>query len=135
MKTLEIIRTTRKGADHPTAGTIALLDDFPFAVTYELPWKDNQHDVSCIPDGEYICDPVFWGEYGFWTWHIPVEGRSGVLIHGGYVSRGCICCGEEFSKLNGPYSIEDNHGFTELLTLVNPKIDEAFKLLIRWGNQ
>lgn len=31
---------------------------FPIGIkSIELPWKDNQHDISCIPEGEYICTP------------------------------------------------------------------------------
>lgn len=38
--------------DCPTYGVL-LSQGFPLCVTLELPWKDNAHDVSCIPPGDY----------------------------------------------------------------------------------
>ena len=49
--------------------------------TIELPWKDNQHNISCIPEGTYAlqkrCDEHF-------GWHLQVmhvPGRDLILIH------------------------------------------------------
>lgn len=64
--------------------------------TLELPWRDNQVKVSCIPVGEYECalvdSPKFGKVYGV----AKVPGRSHILIHyGNYPSNtdGCILLG------------------------------------------
>jgi len=73
--------------------------------TLELPYKDNQHRISCIPAGKYICKKVTA------TAHIPYEhisvtnvpNRDGICIHkANYVSDllGCIGVGEGIIDLN-----------------------------------
>ncbi len=78
--------------------------------TGELPWRNNQQQVSCIPPGEYTVGP--WNSKRFPnTYHIKnVTNREAVLIHTGnlcgdkskgYLShvRGCICVGERMGKI------------------------------------
>ena len=65
----------------------------------ELPWKDNQRNVSCIPDGKYglvkhngtIFKNVFRLE--------NVPNRTAILIHKGNTTadiQGCILVGTSF---------------------------------------
>lgn len=49
--------------------------------TIELPWKDNEHSLSCIPEGRYGISMRFTKKRG---WHMLVKGvkdRSLILIH------------------------------------------------------
>jgi hypothetical protein len=49
--------------------------------TIELPWRDNQQNVSCIPEGRYELAKRFHEHYG---WHIHVLNvpeREWILIH------------------------------------------------------
>lgn len=47
----------------------------------ELPWKNNQRRVSCIPEGNYRCFSHTSPKFGR-TFHIrDVPGRSEILIH------------------------------------------------------
>lgn len=49
--------------------------------TIELPWRDNAHQVSCIPPGRYRCSIVHSPKFGR-VYHVgSVPGRSAVLIH------------------------------------------------------
>lgn len=47
----------------------------------ELPWRGNQRQLSCIPEGVYVCalirSPKFGRIYGV----LDVPGRSNVLVH------------------------------------------------------
>lgn len=65
--------------------------------TIERPWLDNAHDVSCIPEGTYQCDPHTKSNNGQDCWILDnVPDRSGVLIHTGNTdqdSEGCIIIG------------------------------------------
>ena len=73
--------------------------------TLELPYKDNQKRISCIPAGKYLCKKV--GVSG----HIPyphiaitnVPNRDGICIHkANYVSDllGCIGVGDGLADIN-----------------------------------
>ena len=62
--------------------------------TIELPWRNNEFQISCIPEGRYKIHRRFTGKFG---WHCVVEDvpdREGILIHSFIVawseSRGCI---------------------------------------------
>ena len=106
----------------------------PFAVTLELPDKNNHPEISCIPTGEYTCKPYSSEKYPN-TWQVmDVTGRSLILIHKGNFLldiRGCIAIGEKFTDINldGVMDIgESAEGFEEFLSIV--KCEPEFKLII-----
>lgn len=52
--------------------------------TGELPWRDNQHDVSCIPAGQYLCKLVFSPHHQRYLYEMQaVPGRQCCEIHAG----------------------------------------------------
>jgi len=65
--------------------------------TLELPWKDNQQDISCIPVGTYGYEKWYSPKFKatvFRLLHVP--DRTNILIHpANYVRqlRGCIAPG------------------------------------------
>lgn len=65
--------------------------------TIENPWADNEPRVSCIPEGEYVCEPRPYYNGGYDTFHVTgVPNRSLILIHVGNTEkdvRGCIAVG------------------------------------------
>jgi hypothetical protein len=84
-------------------GTFGVLIDqeenMPFALTLELPWEDNQVNISCIPPGIYLCDTVNSPRFGYTFQVSHVEGRSHILFHRGNYkkdTKGCILIGEQF---------------------------------------
>lgn len=103
------------------AGTFGVLvhDYIPFAVTLELPWKDNARDQSCIPSGDYTCRRVKSSKFGETFEVCDVPNRSGILLHRGNTvpdTSGCILVAEEFTVLNGCPAIgQSRQGFDELL--------------------
>lgn len=49
--------------------------------TIELPWRNNQRSLSCIPEGKYLLKKRYSAKFG---WHIEITGvvkRSLVLFH------------------------------------------------------
>jgi len=73
--------------------------------TLELPWLDNQKNISCIPKGEYTVakyqSPTHGRGIVFQFDH--VEGRSNVQIHkGNYYDDilGCVLVGAGFTDIN-----------------------------------
>ena len=71
--------------------------------TLELPWKNNERNVSCIPAGTYPLRPRTTDKFGAHFALDSVPGRSGILIHtGNFASqiRGCILVGLHHDDLN-----------------------------------
>lgn len=95
------------------------IDDrnIPFAVTLELPWKDNQHDVSCIPVGTYTVKRVITPKHGECFEILSVPGRTGILFHIANTFNdllGCIGVGEKFDPVKGINGIaESTLGYEE----------------------
>jgi hypothetical protein len=90
-----VVRETKTALS--TIGTLSI-DGKPFGSTLELPWKNNQHLVSCIPTGTYevqlLPSPKFNNAP---TPHVlNVPGRDNILMHVGNFPRdteGCLLVG------------------------------------------
>lgn len=93
--------------DKQTLGRLHLLDYNNHIIktwdSLELPWKNNERKVSCIPEGIYKAikhnSPKF--KDCFWIQDVP--NRSEVLIHkGNYHSDilGCILIGLDLADMN-----------------------------------
>lgn len=71
--------------------------------TLELPWKDNQRRISCIPEGTYRVTSHVSKKFGKCFWVREVQGRSGILIHAGnyhWHTLGCILVGLDHKDAN-----------------------------------
>lgn len=105
--------------------------------TLELPWKDNQRMVSCIPGNgaEYTvwkCLPTKNRPYEF-LWVKDVPNRDSILFHpGNYTSQilGCILPGDSHVFLNKD-DIVDVANTTATLKKITDIVPNAFKLIIR----
>ena len=69
----------------------------------ELPWKNNEKNISCIPDGVYKAQK----EINTWAGkclRLPrVKNRTGILIHVAnfsYQLKGCIAVGDELTDID-----------------------------------
>ncbi|RZS93417.1 hypothetical protein EV197_1995 [Aquimarina brevivitae] len=84
---------------HCTLGYL-IADDEVLCYSLELPWKDNQNNISCIPEGTY--DGILrYDKTDGWRIQLKdVPNRTGVQIHmGNYTSqiKGCILVGKSAS--------------------------------------
>ena len=103
---LSIVR--EKSSDKQTLGRGVIFDDgynelFTF-YTLELPWKDNQRNISCIPEGIYSIRKRYSPKYKNHLHVLGVEGRKWILIHhGNFYSdiRGCILVGDSHTDIDG----------------------------------
>src|SRR5690348_6385278 len=103
--------------------------------TLELPWKDNAHNISCIPEGEYLVlkmPPTAKRKYEyFWVQNVP--DRDSILWHpGNYTSqiRGCLLPGESHTDMNAD-GIIDITNTTATLKILTALMPEKFKLTIK----
>ena len=123
--TLDILRSVY--GKKQTLGSFTLLDDNNpvfYGYSLELPWKDNERGVSCIPVGEYLSIRHKSPKHGWSFWLQDVPNRSEILIHkGNFYSDllGCIALGSSTNDIN-------NDG---LLDVVNSKktIDRLMEMV------
>ena len=90
--------------------------------TLELPYRNNDPNVSCIPSDEYIVRLTKSQKFGVDLYEVlNVQGRSGIRIHkANYFTEllGCIAVGVQFIDLN-------NDGF---LDVTNSKLAQEFMM-------
>jgi len=108
--------------------------------SFELPWKNNAPNISCIPTGSYVCQPRYSKKYGR-HYHITnVDGRSWILTHSGNLAgdinqgfkshtAGCILLGKYFGKLNGQDAVLLSR--TTLRRFITHMDWKPFELIIR----
>jgi hypothetical protein len=100
--------------------------------TIELPWKDNQKRVSCIPEGKYLLRKRYSSKF---KWHIEITGvlnRGAILFHPANNAlkelNGCIAA---VTKISGAgLGLMSRKAFAKLKTLVYQELDKGKKVLI-----
>lgn len=87
-------------ANTPTYGVL-LSQGLPLCVTLELPWKDNAHDISCIPPGDYMVAKFHSPKKGDVFLITNVKDRFMIEIHAANTVNdllGCIGVGQYFNS-------------------------------------
>jgi len=94
-------------SDVGTFGVLSL-DGRAFCVTLEPPDNGNARDISCIPEGVYLCKPVNSPHFGHVYEIVDVPGRTNILFHPGNIRRdthGCVMLGRQYGTLNGERAV------------------------------
>lgn len=102
---IKLIRTAY--TEQGVFGTL-VIGEYPFCITLERPWLDNQPNVSCIPTGTYGCKQISSPRFGETYKVLDVPKRTHILFHKGnraQDSRGCILLGQYYGKINGDPAI------------------------------
>lgn len=112
-ETLTIVRFAAEPDQTLGAGVLLSkhLDTLFQFKTVELPWKDNQRRISCIPAGTYTAIKHHSPKFGPCLWLQDVPGRSEILIHPAnfwHDLLGCIAPGEDHKHLDGDGSLDVN---------------------------
>ena len=113
-----------------------LLDgDEPFCLTCEDPWSGNQANVSCIPDGVYLCGRVLSPKFGETFEVLRVTDRTHILYHRGNTAEdthGCILLGEQYERMAGAWGISrSGEAFKEFMARLTGQT--TFQVLIKWA--
>ena len=104
-------------------------------LTIELPWKNNETKVSCIPEGKYFIKKRYSKKF---QWHLQVldvKNRSLILFHPANNAlqelNGCIAPVTKFS--GSGLGLMSRKAFSKLKNLVNPILDknESVELIIK----
>lgn len=101
---IEVTLIRHKMTEEGTQGCMLMSTDSSPEIEYlcdtlELPWRDNQRNISCIPAGSYKVtkrEPSQKFNYPHFILH-DVQERSWILIHIGNMvqeTAGCILVGE-----------------------------------------
>lgn len=103
--------------------------------TIELPWRNNEKRVSCIPEGKYFIKKRYSKKF---QWHIEVVGvdmRSLILFHPANNAlqelNGCIA---PVTKLSGPgLGLMSRKAFTKLKDFVYAVLgkEESVTLIVQ----
>jgi len=101
-------------------------------LTLELPWKDNQRRVSCIPIGEYTVVKRWSKKFGNHFHVLDVPNRDYILIHKGNYHTdilGCILPGDDLDDINDDNEV-DVINSTKTLNKLIKLLPSEFKLRI-----
>jgi len=103
--------------------------------TIELPWRDNETRVSCIPEGKYFIKKRYSQKF---QWHLEVldvKNRSLILFHPANNAllelNGCIA---PVTKLSGPgFGLMSRKAFSKLKDFVYKALDnkESVELIVK----
>ena len=74
---LDLVRTYFK---HGTNGDLSCVG-LGLCHTIELPWRNNEHQVSCIPEGRYEITKRYSPKLKWHLWVKNVPDREFILIH------------------------------------------------------
>ena len=118
---MRVITLVRKYHPTGTNGQLSF-DGRLICHTIELPWRDNERSVSCIPEGRYMLT-LRWTSR--WGWHfqvLNVPDRSWILIHPANCAlrelRGCIA---PVMELTGPgYGLRSRKAIDKLYKEIEP---------------
>jgi Family of unknown function (DUF5675) len=100
--------------------------------TIELPWKENETKVSCIPEGKYVVRKRYSRKY---KWHLEVmdvPSRNGILLHPANNAqselKGCIA---PVTKLSGAgVGLMSRKAFFKLKKLVDKALGSKEKVTV-----
>lgn len=112
MRQANLFRLRR--SDQGTEGLL-VSEDF-HCRTLELPWRNNNRRVSCIPQGEYRVEIRYSNKYGRIYWVRRVPNRTYILLHSGNFggdksknykthTMGCILLGKRSGFLGGQVAV------------------------------
>ena len=102
--------------------------------TIELPWKNNEKRVSCIPEGRYFIRKRYSQKFKWHSKVVDVKNRSYILFHPANNAlqelNGCIA---PVTKLSGPgLGLMSRKAFEKLKTFVYAALDskESVELIV-----
>lgn len=100
--------------------------------TIELPWLNNQHQVSCIPEGKYELQKRYSPKFG---WHLQlmnVKDRDLILVHPANDAekelKGCIAPVSLLTE-EGKGS-ESRVALGKITSLIFPELEKGNKVFI-----
>lgn len=121
-----VLVLTRSYFSDGTNGKLACDGQF-ICSTIELPWRENQKGISCIPEGYYLLRKRYSRKF---KWHIEVvavKNRSFILLHPANNAllelKGCIA---PVTKLSGAgLGLQSRQAFALIKKLVYTALEQS----------
>lgn len=125
------VELTRVYDEDGTNGTI-YIDGNKICHSIELPWRENERRISCIPEGTYPLRKRNSKKYKDHLEILDVENRAAILIHSANKAatelRGCIA---PVTSLTAPgVGSQSRLAFDKLKALVYPKLERGVPVQI-----
>lgn len=99
----------------------------------ELPWKGNQHELSCIPAGIYTCQPFFSPKRQEKCWQLlNVRDRQNIEIHVGNFASSGMLNGKPFTT-NTDGCLMYGFGIEESVPMITKSIEATGYLRTQIG--
>ena len=133
----KIVRFENSNPEGATFG-VFFIDDIPRFTTLELPWKENAHNISCIPEGAYTCKEVTdikttGGLLISRTFQVQdVPNRDGILIHVGNSTKdthGCILIGDGYSGIGWEGITNSRDAFRAFMALTSEETEATLEIV------
>ena len=126
-----VLVLTRTYFPEGTNGILAIDGEF-ICCTIELPWRENEKRVSCIPEGYYLLRKRYSRKF---QWHIEVadvKNRSFILLHPANNAlkelNGCIA---PVTKFSGPgLGLMSRKAFIKFKNLIYKSLDRKEKVAL-----
>lgn len=102
---IEVIRL--ESTPEATLGVLKIQSKM-FCVTLERPDLNNQKNISCIPEGVYLCQQINSPRFGKTYEVLNVPDRTHILFHIGNTiqnTTGCILLGQYVGKIGSERAI------------------------------
>lgn len=120
-----------------TLSNVKIFDEVQGEVIYEckaleLPWRNNERQVSCIPEGMYKTKKRISAKYDEHFHLLDVPNRSWILIHHGNFPEdvlGCILVGRNHVDLDGDRLYDVSHSKVTMGHL-NEYLPDVFNTVI-----
>lgn len=136
---IEILRTFEQDGKQTLGELNCLLDGKSVykCYTLELPWRDNQRRISCIPLGTFkakLRRAADSPSRNYDHIHIhPVPNRTWILIHRGnfhWHIEGCVLVGKDHRDIN-------NDGLLDVVesTIAMNELMEVTQKYVKWGQE
>jgi hypothetical protein len=129
----------RKYMDKETLSTWIVFDENKEVyrcVGLELPWLGNQKNISCIPEGKYICKKYSDQHHPNSFLLLGVLNRTEIMIHPGNFgtgikidTEGCLLPGIDFQDIDGNGQLDVIRPDVALLAL-NYFLPKQFDIII-----
>ena len=122
---IQLKQTRHTFQDKQTLSTLEVYKDDIFKGSFcilELPWKDNQRNISCIPKGRYKVVHYSSAKYPDVFEITNVPDRTAILIHSGNYNthtEGCLLIGFDFKDINNDGYVDVLHSRDALNMLKN----------------
>lgn len=111
---------------------ILYIDGVKICQTIELPWKQNQRMISCIPEGKYELKKRYTPRFGYHLYIRDVPQRSNILIHAFnnamLESKGCIA--PVVDTINEGQGIFSRVTLKKLVSIVYPELDKGKQVFL-----